>query len=557
MSGIIIQRVRDLTKKQDVVKPVEMPKKGLSLNFLIDFLTSHEFEDMYACEQYVLNMTRAAQCSLADLIQNDSKVLGAVTHTAKHYVSFPYGISVKELLSALEEFRRASNQSDLSLWISVFSLNLHTSAHSGEDTHFLTQNIPKLIAGVDSTLFVLDSWTQPSALARLWCAFEFYVSLKSGIQLEFCISGENKRQLLKTILADLDTTVENIGNANTAAAETSQESTSQAITTYFQQSNIGFEAINEAFRENLRRWFTAQLDDQLQAQQHTLTQTEQAHMLNTVGILHFEQKDMRKAEACLKENVKIRFAVFGKESPEYAIALYNLGWLYMEQERFDEAEDLYKKAIKKWKSAFGETCKYVASGLNNLGHLYHLQRRFDDAEKHMLKALEIDREFYQGLHPALCPDLRNLAELYKDQGEYAKAASYLRRAVHIYRGEDQTGIELAADLISLAEVFQAQGQVEEAERTYKEALQIDREAYGASHPQVASDLNDIAALYKVKRSYDAAEKALREALEIDREYFGSSHATIARDLNNLAEVLLQQVSHLSFKTPANSYVRRS
>jgi len=63
---------------------------------------------------------------------------------------------------------------------------------------------------------------------------------------------------------------------------------------------------------------------------------------------------------------------------------------------------------------------------------------------------------------------------------------------------------------ALGWVLEDEGKYDEAERSYREALAIDRRAYGDQHPSVALPLSGLAGLLAAKGDYTAAEAPLVE-----------------------------------------------
>ena len=124
-----------------------------------------------------------------------------------------------------------------------------------------------------------------------------------------------------------------------------------------------------------------------------------------------------------------------------------------------------------------------------------------------------------------------------------------------------------------------QGRYEEAERSLRDALQRQRQLFGASHgdiaqtlkllakvvdvrgdpevgnivdagsgddatctarctaaPDLAEAINDLGVLQQENGDYDAAEALYTEAIEVKRRLFGAKHPEIAMGLNSLATV---------------------
>ncbi|WP_300016548.1 tetratricopeptide repeat protein [uncultured Roseobacter sp.] len=140
---------------------------------------------------------------------------------------------------------------------------------------------------------------------------------------------------------------------------------------------------------------------------------------------------------------------------------------------------------------------------------------------------------------AYATEINNFAGIVRAHGRPNDAERLYREALEIDRvtiGEGHP--EHATRLNNLAGVLREQGRLEEAERLYREAIEIDRVAIGEEHPSYAIRLSNLARLVnEMGRSGEAEELYLR-ALEIDRITIGDAHINYAIHLNNLAFVVL-------------------
>ncbi|MEE8455441.1 MAG: tetratricopeptide repeat protein, partial [Limibaculum sp.] len=78
---------------------------------------------------------------------------------------------------------------------------------------------------------------------------------------------------------------------------------------------------------------------------------------------------------------------------------------------------------------------------------------------------------------------------------------------------------------------------DEAERLFRQALEIAAKTIGAEHPNYVGGLNNLANLLRDMGRYDEAERLFRQALEIGKKTIGAGHPNYAVLLNNLANLL--------------------
>jgi tetratricopeptide (TPR) repeat protein len=127
---------------------------------------------------------------------------------------------------------------------------------------------------------------------------------------------------------------------------------------------------------------------------------------------------------------------------------------------------------------------------------------------------------------------------YQARAAYANAEPFKRDALRIDRAAfGGNHPEVAILVNNLANLLQATNRLAEAEPLMRDSLRIDRAAFGEDHPRVAIDLNNLANLLQSTNRLAEAEPLIRDALRIDRAAYGEDHPDVAIDLNNLAQLL--------------------
>ena len=105
------------------------------------------------------------------------------------------------------------------------------------------------------------------------------------------------------------------------------------------------------------------------------------------------QGNVPKAEALLKETLKIRTAAFGPRSPEVADSAFALGRLYATAGRNKQAERMLKRALSIRKAVYGSRDEKVIETAGALAGLYLKMGRKAEAEKLIKPSRKVRRRF--------------------------------------------------------------------------------------------------------------------------------------------------------------------
>jgi tetratricopeptide (TPR) repeat protein/uncharacterized protein (UPF0335 family) len=198
--------------------------------------------------------------------------------------------------------------------------------------------------------------------------------------------------------------------------------------------------------------------------------SQQAIILNNLGILQRDKNEFDKAEASYQEALSIRRTLAQANPQTYlpavAMTLNNLGILQRARNEFDRAEASYQEALGIYQAlAQANPQTYlpdVAATLNNLGALQRDKNDFDKAEASYQEALSIKRTLAQANPQTYLPDvamtLNNLGILQQTKKEFDKAEGSYQEALSIRRTLAQANpqvflIGYATTAVSLAILY--------------------------------------------------------------------------------------------------------
>jgi CHAT domain-containing protein/Flp pilus assembly protein TadD len=202
---------------------------------------------------------------------------------------------------------------------------------------------------------------------------------------------------------------------------------------------------------------------------------------------------------------------------------------------YAEAEPLLKEALRIRQKILGREHPDTATSLNNLAAIYLTMADYAKAELLYKEALEIRQKIFGQEHPDTATSLNNLANLYQDTGDYVKAEPLYKEALEIY--QKVVGREhrlTATSLSNLAVLYEKKGDYADAESLFKEALAIRQKILGPQHPDTAMILSGLAQLFCDMGEYSKAEPLLKEAQQDFEKALGQDHPLTAVGLQKLA-----------------------
>jgi tetratricopeptide (TPR) repeat protein len=230
----------------------------------------------------------------------------------------------------------------------------------------------------------------------------------------------------------------------------------------------------------------------------------------------------------------------GKEPEGLADAALYLGGLLRREARFPEAERLYRHSLElREKLSQPRHPEKLCQVLDALAVLLVELARYSDADEVATRALTLTEKHLGPEDPDLITALNTLADARDGQGRCGEAYGlHLRALSNCEAG--LAGARRASVLYSLG-FFASHhdGLTTEAEASFRHALHIREELYGATHPLVAWVLEGLANLYGVDRPLDA-EPLYERALAILHAAYGSDYLDAADALVDLAEIAVHQ-----------------
>jgi CHAT domain-containing protein/Tfp pilus assembly protein PilF len=287
------------------------------------------------------------------------------------------------------------------------------------------------------------------------------------------------------------------------------------------------------------------------------------------------------AARAAERQVSVYRDILGAESDEVARALTDLAYVYSADGNWPAAENSLREGLVAWRVVLDDDPAALALYTNNVGGF--LNQRGDGAAAEQLyrEALSVAAALPAGGGPIAAIARGNLAGVLVERGDLGAAEELHRSAIDRVRQlpKEDVGPFLGLPIIQLAHTREELGDYREAEALLREAVVVQTDYMGASHPFTADALGSLAdfldrhgrsaeaeqflrealsirtelgrptdpasadAIDRLgqrlvsRGDYAAADPLLREALAIRRDHYGSGHPEVARSSANMAAVL--------------------
>ncbi|XP_028405348.1 uncharacterized protein LOC114527844 [Dendronephthya gigantea] len=256
--------------------------------------------------------------------------------------------------------------------------------------------------------------------------------------------------------------------------------------------------------------------------------------------------EYEKSLSCYQQDLSIKTAVFGENSPGIEISFSGIARAYQRMKDLEQAIYFYEKALK----VFQEIDKTRVPSrycviLNNLLSAYAEHGDIDKALDTYNELFEIITTLFGTgvIHPYLAASLTNLASAHHDSDDYKHATALYEQSLSICQrlyGRNEVHPEIASLLYNLGCCYSGLSDHDQAIKYFTEALGMQKLLYGKqiSHPHIATTLSGLGSALLDKKNYMGALEAYDEALQIQRliNKDNFAHRDLCALLNNLGFV---------------------
>jgi tetratricopeptide (TPR) repeat protein len=237
--------------------------------------------------------------------------------------------------------------------------------------------------------------------------------------------------------------------------------------------------------------------------------------------------DYTGAEKALRKAIEDR----GADSPATADLRTALGDLMREQGKDGEASALFSSVLHAPQS----TWKQQMVAHMGIAGIEGSAGATETSVAGWNNAISLARNNQDALAEAIA--LRGLADTWLVAGETSKADPLLRRSHRMLESNPDTKPwQMAATLMVMGDSYRAQDKLAMAEDAWSRALDLERKAFGESHPQVAFIMGHLSDVYSARKQFDLAREYAARAVDVMKVTCGENSLAVAAALTNAATV---------------------
>src|SRR6058998_72383 len=269
---------------------------------------------------------------------------------------------------------------------------------------------------------------------------------------------------------------------------------------------------------------------------------ETAKSLVALGSLRVDQAEYKEAERLIREGLEMSQRQLGPGHPAIANATLALGQVLEESGKYDEGIKVLEQAVRLRGMAPAQPTTELAASVRELANTHFYAGHLAVADSLDRLVLALTRKLNGERHPLVAEDLINLGAVQHEWGHYQEAERYYRQALDItqaFYGPNHYKTAAGLTVLGRAVRFQPQ-RTDEAARLFEQALAIRERVFGKVHPQVASTLNEMGGVALARNRFAEAEVLARRVLAIYRTVYGGKHAFTGVGVSNLASVYVAQ-----------------
>lgn len=252
-------------------------------------------------------------------------------------------------------------------------------------------------------------------------------------------------------------------------------------------------------------------------------------------------EDFEQSEACISRALRILDQP-GAASPALIRTLVARGLLEKDRRQLDAAQQTLQRALHLQEQCYGSDSLELCSTLRRLGECAVAREQFSLAEQYLQRAKQLLRQAKRSRHPELVACGALLAMLRISLDDPAAAIELLAetsQAVELSLADPMEPAVLKW-LHPLADAYFQLRNLPEAERWWRQQLDLTEKTLGPDHMQLTAPLEGLSKLCYSQQRFREAEAYLVRCLQINETHRDKNHPEVARTVENLAGLYFLQ-----------------
>lgn len=289
-----------------------------------------------------------------------------------------------------------------------------------------------------------------------------------------------------------------------------------------------------------------------------------SYSLNSLGVLYDKSGEHEKAEKMLKEALEIRQKKLPEDHNHIGTSKMNLGKNYSGQNKKKEAESLLTKAVEVFKKSAHNlqlATAYENLALHYVGmhqvsvHNYKFQntlpsvldgtQKTNTSEKndiiravtYLHKSLNIREQMLKADHEDTKIAIGYLISLCGKLKDYKKCEMYATKLLRIERESPKSAQNLSIIISSLGGYCKEQGKLQEAEKYFREALDINEKLGSEQFFFSAGIFEDLADIYWSQGHIKKVDRMLQKSLVLKQNVLPAGHPSLLSTLSKIEQIL--------------------
>ncbi len=246
--------------------------------------------------------------------------------------------------------------------------------------------------------------------------------------------------------------------------------------------------------------------------------------LNALGFFYNVQAKYSEAEKTFQEARQINLRKTGGENIQYARIINNLADVYCNLNRYDQAGELYETSLRIKEKLKGKQSLDYAKTLFNLADFQASLGRNEKAKATIQEGIDILTAIKSTNHPTYLKFKDYQAILHDKTGDVAEAEKLYKETLNLREAAGATERDdYALNLLNIGKFYERQLKFNEALPYLEKAVPLTATIYSQNHPTYGKVLSVLASVQFARGENEAAKKNYQQAVRIIQRALGRKH----------------------------------